>query len=78
MLALPLSTLQLMEAEAVPEIDPEEADEVKPEEDYVLVVEEERDAPVAVIEAQVLGKAFLEAFLEELPMDEAVRNAARH
>jgi hypothetical protein len=80
MLVHRLSVLRLKEAEAVPEIDPEEEAEVEVEEDDVLVEVEERDALVVVIEAQVPEEAFLEAFLEVSPMDEvaAVRNAARH
>lgn len=81
MLVPRLSILRLMEAEAVPEIDPAEEVEVEAEEDGVLVVEEERDALVVVIEAQVPEEAFLEAFLGALPTDEvaaAVRCVAKH
>lgn len=81
MLVLRLSILRLMEAEAVPEIGPEEEVEVEAEEDGALVVEEERDALVVVTEALAPEEAFLEAFLGVFPTDEAVaavRNAAKH
>lgn len=71
-----------MEAEAVPEIGPEEEVEIEAEEDGALVVEEEeRDALVVVTEALAPEEAFLEAFLGVFPTDEAVAavpNAARH
>lgn len=81
MLVPRLLVLRLMEAEAVPEIDPEEEAEVEAEEDGVLVEAEERDALVAVIEALVPEEACLGAFPGASPMDEAVaavQNAVKH
>lgn len=73
--------LRPMEAEAVPEIDPEEGAEVEvAERDALVEDEEERDALGVVIEALVPEEGFLESFLEASPTDEvdAVRNAAKY